>query len=48
MSEMTFYIPTTRWQLLEWLRQRYPADKKLGGMRKAQLLAIYFRIRSKE
>lgn len=40
------WLPSYRWQLIDWLTKRYPNDKaKFKRMRIKQLRAIYFSIR---
>lgn len=44
-----YWTPQFKWQLVEWLGERYPADaKKFKRMKKNQLLAIYHSIRKRE
>jgi len=40
------WVPMYKWQLVEWLGEKYPEDKKkFKKMGKEQLLAIYYRVR---
>jgi len=43
-----YFIPKTRYALLEWLTERYPGDKSLRRKNKDELYAIYFSIREKK
>lgn len=41
-----FWIPKYRFELIEWLRNNFPADqRRFSKMTKAQLYAIYFEVR---
>jgi hypothetical protein len=41
---MDIWIPKHKWQLVEWLRNRYP-DVKWERRNKKQLYAVYFSVR---
>ena len=44
-----FWIPRYKYELLNWLSDKYPTDRnKFKGMIKKQLYAIYYNIRRLE
>ena len=45
-GDMMFWKPQYKWQLVEWLKQRYP-DMKWERFSKKRLYKIYFSIREK-
>jgi len=44
-----FYIPKRKWELVEFLKRRYPKNgKKFERWRKKRLYAVYFQVRGKD
>ena len=49
LGSIDFWVPRYRWELIEWLSQRYPERKgEFERMKKGRLYAIYFTVRGKE
>lgn len=47
-DKMTYWLPQYKWQLVDWLAQRYPGGReKFKRMAKKRLYAIYHAVRKK-